>query len=364
MPNISVRVGDAAVVAIFALAFSGCSANVGALPGAGSAASTPSLAQPARERIKIRQFADLPQYSSYYGPSAIASGPKKSLWVTDDIDQDFGECAVVEIATSGKATNTFYYQGLSSEGASFQDIVEGPDGALWITDVYNGQILRMTTGGTFTGFPLRDGFSPLDIASGPDGALWFTIDAGSSSMIGRITTKGVMTEYGVARGARGIATGPDGALWFAESTANEIGRITTHGKITQYSRGISADAEPYSIAAGPDGALWFTELTGGRIGRITVAGKITEYSRGITTGEQPSGITSGPDHALWFTEYESQDSGQISESKIGRISASGKIAEYSKHLNSAAAPTGIVEGPDQALWFDESALDLTGRLSL
>lgn len=53
----------------------------------------------------------------------------------------------------------------------------------------------------------------------------------------------------------GIATGPDGALWFTAYSTQRIGRITTAGVIAEY--GTSRD--PYSIVAGPDGALWFTE---------------------------------------------------------------------------------------------------------
>src|SRR5262249_6177435 len=127
-----------------------------------------------------------PVYYDYYSPSAIATGPDKALYVTDDIDQDFGECAVVRILPSGKSTNTFYYGGVTSEGASFEGITAGPDGALWITDEYNGQILRMTTGGDYTSYLLKTPASPFGITVGADKALWFT-EYGS---IGRITTKG------------------------------------------------------------------------------------------------------------------------------------------------------------------------------
>jgi hypothetical protein len=94
----------------------------------GVEAPTFSHAPLAKDRLKVESFADL--YSGDYSPSAIASGPKNSLWMTDEIDQDFGENAIARIATNGKALNTFYYDGVATEGSSLLDIVSAPDGAL------------------------------------------------------------------------------------------------------------------------------------------------------------------------------------------------------------------------------------------
>jgi virginiamycin B lyase len=348
----------AASFAALAIAASACSgvSNGNAVPALGSAAQP--FPQHAKAPLRIREFADLPQsYGDYY-PTAVTIGPDNAIWVTDNIDQDYGECVVARIAPSGKQEQTFYYQGLSTEGASFGDITTGSDGALWITDSYNDQILRLTTGGTYTGFQLKDG-DPSGIVAGPDKALWFT----TYSAIGRITTKGVITMYGASGALYDIAVGPDGALWFTEYAGNQIGRITTHGKITLYSKGISPGAGPESIAPGPDGALWFTENAGGRIGRITTGGKVTEYSSGITPTEEPVDLVAGSDGAMWFTEYESYDSYSIRESKIGRITTSGKITEYSV-TDSSAGPTGIVKGVKGDLWFVESAVDRMGRVRL
>jgi virginiamycin B lyase len=77
-----------------------------------------------------------------------------------------------------------------------------------------------------------------------------------------------------------ITAGPDGNLWFTElgtSVGNgKIGRITTGGVITEFGGSL---LNPIGITAGPDGNLWFTEegLSNGKIGRITTAGVITEF---------------------------------------------------------------------------------------
>ncbi len=240
---ISSRLIVTSALAILTVAVAACSAPGGTPP---LSPATQALRQtlPA-DGVKVTEFADLPKGSSNdYSPSGIASGPQSSLWVTDTIDQDYGENAVVQIATSGKALNTFYYQGVSTEGSSLLDLVGGPDGNLWITDFYNWQILRMTPTGKFKHYRLST--APVAITVGPDKALWFT----EYSAIGRITTEGKLTLYTAGNDNAYITTGSDGALWFAELSGNAIGRITTHGKFTQFTHGISAGAGPFSIASG------------------------------------------------------------------------------------------------------------------
>jgi virginiamycin B lyase len=66
---------------------------------------------------------------------------------------------------------------------------------------------------------------------------------------------------------------------------------------------------------------------------------------------------------MWFTEYETYNSYEVHNSKIGRITMTGTIKEYSK-FDSSSGPTGIVAGPDGNMWFVETAVDRTARLAL
>lgn len=346
--------------AVFAAA-NACSPSGATLP---TTAASSMSERPAKTGM-IQTFNDLQGKHGYYVPAAIAAGPESDLWVADDIDQDFGESAVVKVATSGKRLKTYYYPGVSSEGSSFADITQGPDGNLWVTDEYNEQILRLTPSGKYKGFPLSG--PPNSITSGPDGAVWFTLQGPYGGDVGRITTGGAISIYQSAylTGARvqSIAAGPDGALWFTIPNYSEIGRITTQGEYTIFSAGISSGSQPYSITAGPDGALWFTEWAGGRIGRITTSGKVKEFSRGITTSEEPIAIAAGPDGALWFTEYKSFASYQTSDAKIGRITTKGTITEYAGFPKSST-PIAITAGADGNMWFVQSATDELGRVNL
>ena len=241
-----------------------------------------------------------------------------------------------------------------------EQIVAGPDGALWFTEFPNqaGKIARITTAGQLTEYSLpAQSMVPIGITAGPDGALWFTeynflvtSQSGEENpTIGRITTGGVITEYplgpatgGALRGPRGITVGPDGALWFVQVYSGSIGRITVNGVFSEYplpaifnQPGIAFGSG--AITKGPDNALWFT--VGDNVGRITTAGAITRYPLS-TSYSLPGGITTGPDGALWFSE------GNIG--KIGRITTDGSLTEY--NVSTGLPGPGITVGPDGALW--------------
>ncbi|MBV9646327.1 MAG: Virginiamycin B lyase [Candidatus Eremiobacteraeota bacterium] len=330
-------------------------AQQAALAGATAANGLAVRATPA-DHVTITEFRDLPGGNRpLYFPTGIAPGPNGALWVTDDIDQDFGQDAVARITTAGKRTTTFHYQAEASP--SFEDIVAGPDGALWIADDGDTQIVRVTISGEFSTFTTRP-YVPSAIAAGPDGALWFTLTGFSNSAIGRLTTTGKMTIYSngiTGNWTQDITAGSDGALWFTEPTNNRIGRITTHGSVTEYSMGIPSGSEPYAIAAGPDGALWFTEMVARRVARITTAGVVTMQSRVLSAN--PIDITGGPDKALWFTEMKSR------LARIGRITTAGSTTEYTG-LTQGSDPTAITAGPDGNVWFVETNANRVGRVNL
>jgi streptogramin lyase len=90
-------------------------------------------------------------------------------------------------------------------------------------------------------YPLASGSDPNQIVAGPDGNLWFT-DLENSN-IGVITTSGKVTVYPSGSPAIAITNGPDGALWFTQE--DFIARITTSGKVTQF--GVSP---PWALKSG------------------------------------------------------------------------------------------------------------------
>ncbi|MDB5395233.1 MAG: lyase-like protein [Rhodospirillales bacterium] len=279
-------------------------------------------------------------------------------------------------------------------------IVTGPGGALWFTELAGNKIGRVTAAGVITEFPVpTGGGQPTGIVAGPDGAFWFT-EAGAGK-IGRITTAGVVTEFPIPTASSqpfGITVGVDGALWFAEQGASKIGRITTAGVITEYAT-TTGNSAPKSITAGLDGALWFTESNANKIGRITTAGLISEFSN-PNPAAQVAFITRGPNGNLVFTENQIDAIATIGldgrfQSEVSFPTVTGgagfigigpdaavwliehnanKIARYGTGHNGPVLteydiPTGssnvatVTAGPDGNLWFTEQATNKIGKLT-
>jgi virginiamycin B lyase len=219
------------------------------------------------------------------------------------------------------------------------------------------QIARLDSAGNITEFVVPTRFSqPSEIVSGPDGALWFTEPSGFPFGIGKVTTSGVLSEFGpdpnnctiCSITAGGLASGPDGNLWFTEVNISQIGRLNpTTGVFSFFPLPTNEAGTPQGITVGPDGALWFAEFHGNKIGRIDTAGNITEY--GPVAG--PFRIASGPDGNLWVT--------QPFVNSVGRITPAGVVTLFPLATQSAH-PRDIVAGPDGYVWFTEY---LAGQLA-
>ena len=263
-----------------------------------------------------------------------------------------GLLIIMCVALAAQSLNVSFTEYLTlTANAGVQDIVMGPDGALWFTETNVNKIGRVTTAGVMTEFPLPLPLGgPVNITSGPDGALWFVGSGG----IGKLTTSGATTLFPVQ--ASKITAGPDGALWFSGfsgtlNTGPAIGRITTTGTVTWY--GLPNSSHPVSIVSGPDGALWFVDISGS-IGRITTAGSITQYPVPLldNVGEFGKHLAVGSDGALWFG---------FGNDLIGRITTGGVLTQYSSGRNNTA--NQIVSGPDGAMWFVTYSSGQIGRIT-
>ena len=258
-------------------------------------------------------------------------------------------------------------------------ITAGPDGALWFTQL-TGQsgVGRISTRGVITQYSVPT-IGTGAIAAGPDGALW--IANNSSNQIDRLTVDGVLTTYPLptlgGSYPLGITAGPDGAMWFTIQQGYPIGRITMDGSITEYPSPLIATAEQYQILTGPDGALWFTN--GNTIGRVTTNGLFSAYPFWPKTpvntpdpGVGPSearGFTLGSDGAFWITDILlSSLTSNIPNNSIDRLALDGSYTNYviSPAIGSSypiLQPFGITAGADGALWFTEANANKIGRIT-
>src|SRR5579859_518026 len=238
-------------------------------------------------------------------------------------------------------------------------IAAGPDGAMWFTESNSNKIGRITTKGKITEYPIPTAAAtPQGITAGPDGSLWF-IEA-SQKKVGQITTTGAITEFPIPNDSsqpEEIIAGKDGNLWFTDAD-NSIGQVTPAGVVTLFEMPV-ADSAPSGLTEGPDGNLWICKAN---IWRGTTATPpaftvVDSTTNALQNGEldTPVWITTGPDGALWFT-------GQNSNT-IQRLTTAGALTLNEHIPTPKSSPFGIAAGKDGALWFTEAGGNKIGRIT-
>jgi len=241
--------------------------------------------------------------------------------------------------------------------STVNNLALGSDGRMWFTLPLAKAIGAVDSGGNIEMYQNPENIDAEGerIAAGPDGTLWFTqvnphvpVDSGPD-MIGRITTKGVWSEYPIASWDAlpgGIVAGPDGAMWFAERHANAIGRITKAGKIAEYPLP-HAGGGPTEIVLGRDRKLWFTETDGDRIGCIDPAtDRITDYTMPAAKSK-PGPIA---------VDLTGEDVGVV-EFASHRLVLFDTIKHVFKDT-SVQAPVALTTGPNGAIWFIDANGDV------
>ncbi len=210
---------------------------------------------------------------------------------------------VYHIAADGTWLST---DTITTQGATTMPAL-GPDGAIYVTEnngVSAGWVARIAKSGsvwTLTNeFPVPT--EPYAITNGPDNALWITDLSGN---VYRMTTNGTITNtYALSPGASvAIHALPDGALWIAEYNANKIARMTTTGVLNEYTIP-HASTSPYDVAAGSDG-IYFSEQNANIIGRMnfpvscTATASLPAGSASVTvTAYDATGGAGGSGHVL------------------------------------------------------------------
>lgn len=207
------------------------------------------------------------------------------------------------------------------------------------------------------------------LAIGPDDNIWYTASGPTiNTYISKLTTSGTFTQYANrtanSRYPGAMSKGSDGNVWYSEQytvSSNYHYRIvsmTTTGTVLgQYN--LPSDKYVSSMALGPDGAVWFTE-DGNKIGKITTSGLVTEYSISVGgVAADMTDITVGPDGNLWFT---SGRVGATIGNAVGKITTAGAYTIYQVPTYNAYL-SGITTGPDGNLWFTEKNGNKIGKIT-
>ncbi len=199
---------------------------------------------------------------------------------------------VVRVTPSGGITE-FTLPRTSNGPARPTDIVAGPDGAIWIVERIGNAIVRMTTDGTITNtFMTSAEASPYNMAVGDDGALWFT-EQGSEAVYGdpftppqivRMTTAGQMTAYPMPSALSTPATirRAAGGFIFTDTGTNAVGFIDYNGNVVEWPFAVTGPWGIQSAAQGADGNYYFTDSDGDRIGKIALGKKGMIFPQSVT----------------------------------------------------------------------------------
>ena len=223
----------------------------------------------------------------------LVQGPDGVLYVSDNDGQ------LRRITTAGQVLGA-----LSPCGEVFCDPLGGvaaDSTSIWFADFFNNRVGRFTIAtAAFTYFP-ANGVS--DVAVAPDGTVWFT----GNPEIGQIDPAvGVVSLTPLSAEGSGITVAPDGTVWVTEPSADLVARLTPNGSgphaLSEFPT--PAGGTPLEIAAAPDGNVWFTQNLRGNIARITRDGVVTEASKAIDFASpkrpDPVGITIGANGDPWY----------------------------------------------------------------
>lgn len=218
---------------------------------------------------------------------------------------------------------------------------------------------------TVSEFPIPGGpdiGAKTGITSGPDGALWFV--SSTDDRIGRLGSNGQFSFFDLPKTQAGddpcaITLGPDGNLWFLR--AREVGYITPSGQISEFPLNGPPLNTPNAIVSDPDGHLYFTAQNA--LERVSTSGQITRFAfpaAQTSLGNVTSGLVVGPDGALWFTR--SDLTGSTNANQIGRMTLDGSFTFFDLSPGFDGV-SGLAVGPDGKLWFTEGSLGRVGSIS-
>jgi streptogramin lyase len=302
-----------------------------------------------------------------------AGGTRTAIWFTDARKPG----AVGRMSLSGEVRRFPLPAGVTPV-----DLEVGPEGSPWFT-YSRGGVSALGTAEGGIGTVANDKLALFDEPPNPSGppselvfsslsGIWFNhagpYVAGGYG-IGTITKSGEFSEFGAGLqpGAQiaDLAPAADGNVWFADGPYRAIGRITATGEITEFAglppQGTAALSGPAAVG---DNLYFSANASPGlAVERITAAGRLSSFEKGLA----PDAVALGPflgdteSGDAWFRVQRHSGLGTTASVDgplaIGRITAAGKISEYSRCIRPMPAAAGIrelVKGPDGDVWYANS----------
>lgn len=220
---------------------------------------------------------------------------------------------------------------------SDNEIVQGPDGNMWVTSE-NNSVVRVRPDGSMTAFPI--GNPPYGITVGPDQNLWVSTTVGVTRVPpANPANFTAFNGIGLTDG-RGITTGPDGKLWVAGT--NELISFSAADPDNTEDENPIAGMTPRGMDVGSDGLLWIADSnqTNHRVISATAAADPVITSYDVASGG-PQDVAAGLGAQVAYGNPTS------SPQSVGRIAPGG--APQVTNLENTD-PFGVVFGQDGAYW--------------
>jgi len=265
-------------------------------------------------------------------------------------------------------------------------IITGSDRKIWVDDDAANQLIQLDTDGkVLKRVDCDAGSSPRALIPGThDAVLWYT-DAGTRSLIKMTESdpKASVTMLGfvptaIALGANddifisewgkaiyrllpnqtpkrwtaspmdSLVVTPDGNAWASEGTA--LAKLVPADGVKRVTLADTSNAAGLTVTSD---ALWYSDSLTDQLVRVSFDGQNVQPFN-VQTRSAPTRLILGPDNALWFVEWSAQ--------KIGRFDLkSGEVTHYSLPTQ-YGEPSGLTVGPDGNIWFTEVTANKVGRL--
>ncbi len=205
--------------------------------------------------------------------------------------------------------------------------------------------------------------APNDVVLDKHGILWFT-ELNANAIGSLNTATGLMRQYpipgakkGQALNPYGITVDPLGTIWFTEASTNRLGRLNpTTGQISSFAPpGVTSTL--MELTSDAQGQIWATMFATGLLLRFDPqSARFTIYNAPAFNGNPGGlyGITAATNGDIWVAV--------TSENILARFNVKEQRFLYYTIPTPGSQPIGLVEGPDQTIWFTESASNKIGVL--
>lgn len=228
------------------------------------------------------------------------------------------------------------------------EIVQGPDGNMWVTRESVNGIARIAPDGTVTPFPLSQ--TTLGITVGPDGNLWAS-EATGVAKIPPANPAGFQ-EYPIGGGyanGQGIVTGPDNNIWIVGG--DKLVRINPANPTVGQKVTTIAGMNAKGMDRGSDGLLWIADGSGRVISATATDPPATVL---YNVGGGPQDVAAGPGGQIAYANP------LTSPQTVGLLTPSGTPSPIAL---TNSDPFGAVFGQDGAYWIPRSATNDLLRLT-